>query len=419
MKMKIKTNRIRRLVFGSVEPYERYDQDLSVVIIALIATLFIVNLLAVLNDITGENYSIIMSLLSKIIKIAYALVCISNFNKYVKRLYVWEAFLIMIVCGLFVISRLFVENNYWYIKAVTSFLTMSMPCFLSIIKIKNYDVLMRGLRSVSNVILEITGIVLLIGLRFHVDSYYMGFSNSLTIPIIIEIYYFFKDGGAQRVVLSMIGVMTIFSMGSRTAILCILVYSVMSFMFENNNVRTSKHFVSKKIILISCVVMFAPFSGIFLQYIYSYLTEKGVWARTLWTLIYHYNLKDREGMYGQMLQEITKHPFAFRGITGEVAYVGTTAHNFVLEILMQFGIALGGAALFVIIGYTFMLYTIERRKKYFHIANVMFCVAIPCVLVSGSIWSYPYFWGWLGVMIKNLRLCGHSRQDIMVDSQIR
>lgn len=404
--MNLKIHNIRKLVFcaNPRNVQEKHDQDLSFVFISLVVTVFLTNAFAVVNDLTGGGNQHIVAVLTYTIKGLFVVTYLVNIKLYFQKVYIWEITILIVVFLLFLVSGVLVSDDMWYKTTLVRYVTLCFTAFTPIVKIKDYETLLNGISRISVIILFLSGLILLLGFKMQVSYYYMGFSNALIIPVLSQLYCYFKKGKVFGLVLTLVGVVTIVSLGSRTALLCILIYFMTCLLFGRiENKQESENYNRRKLFIIIFMVITVPFSGVILGNLYIYLTGKGVWARTLWTILNHYMLKDREGIYRGMVEEIMKHPFRFRGITGEALYVGTTAHNFILELLMQMGVLLGGLFLFIIIVYGLELYVCGRKAVYFDLANMLFCASIPMMLVSGSIWTTVCFWPWLFVMIKNSR----------------
>ena len=230
----------------------------------------------------------------------------------------------------------------------------------------------------------------------------MGLANALTLPAVMLLWSAYRSGNVIDFVLAIIDAFVIFVLGSRGALLGIAVFFL--FLLANGCNRKDRRVISILFIalIVVSLVFFKPLLGV-LSAIFQRL---GWTSRTLRMLqqgeiTYH---DGREPMYNNMRAAIQSHPFALRGIGGERQYIGGAyAHNFMYELLLDFGVILGGAAILFILYLAFRtIVEAVARGDSFPVTKLIFLsVSLPVAFVSGTVWDSVYLWCWL--VLCNMR----------------
>lgn len=109
----------------------------------------------------------------------------------------------------------------------------------------------------------------------------------------------------------------------------------------------------------------------------------------------------RDAIYGQVWEGIARHPVLGNGVGGDRLLArgdyyegGTYAHNFVLEVLAQFGYLAGGAILLAVcLVVVRALFRSNGAERAFVLACLAVCVKL---LMSGSYLNEPFFFLLLG-----------------------
>lgn len=138
-------------------------------------------------------------------------------------------------------------------------------------------------------------------------------------------------------------------------------------------------------------------------------------ARTIMTILngnFFSYLSGRERIYPIALDYIAKHPLFGTGFVNDRIYIsrvlgnvavatGSYAHNFFLEIGMQFGLIAGVVIVMALL--TFLINTYRKqnslRRKLFYAA--LCCSAFLPLIVSGSYLTSPMFYALLGYSFTN------------------
>ena len=127
-----------------------------------------------------------------------------------------------------------------------------------------------------------------------------------------------------------------------------------------------------------------------------------IYSRTLYLLLNEQTHDSgRNIIYGAIINEIKHNPFQIRGIAGEYIITnGAYAHNFILELLCDFGVVVGGISIIWIFWHIIQTIFNNFIEKESEVSMIFMATSIPVMFVSGSIWTTTYFWLWIALVIK-------------------
>lgn len=184
--------------------------------------------------------------------------------------------------------------------------------------------------------------------------------------------------------------------GSRGPIVSIIIFCLYDYLQRiqhesDGTKKTVKEIVSVLFLLIA----FLNFSTI-MNWIYTALTNAGINSRTLKLMATEMgHLSGRDDKYSVVIGEIIAHPFRIRGIAGDTLITGGSySHNFILELLCEFGILFGG--IFVLwIGYRAIKDVFFSDYDCCKIPIMLMFSSVPSLLFSSTIWMHCVFWMWV------------------------
>lgn len=268
---------------------------------------------------------------------------------------------------------LFPENQkYLMLEAMKLTLPVVIPSFLCVTCVKDYDTIERILYVVSwfSVIVAMIYAVQLFSGRYIFSKYSISFSFTLLLPTLVLI--------SHKTLLSYIAALFLFVLivflGSRSAAIVIVIYAYIEILFNKKNM------VTVAIVSFVAVVSLPILIGYFEQY--------GVSSRTLSILqseeglVGH--LSHRDEIYDLCISKIQQNPIMGIGLYGDRLFLGgSTSHNVILELLLDFGV-FGGSGVILYLFFYFIhtfLKSSHSRKVYF--MRYFLAVMIP-LMVSGS-----------------------------------
>ena len=385
---------------------KKIEINLLIVFWWMVLGLVIVNVCFVLST---KFSGIKMDIISAINKTILALLILYNiwnvFCKINKHMlyYVMSFVLVILLHWCFGVIQQKDMNDFWDI-CITHLLTI-FPLVVLILGITDFDLLLCGLKKISTVIVFIVVGLLVLDAYFDFSQYSMGLANALILPSNVFCLYFFKEKKARYLLEILICVLCIVQLGSRGALVGILLYVTRCFIRSTFN-------KDKILILcgagILCVLVVCNIYTI-AEFVSTTLIEYGFDSRTIRLLG---NIKDglhmsgRDEIYEVITKEIIRNPFAFRGIGGERALITKAyAHNIFLEVVCDFGIVFGSLFLAIVFGIGIKTITADRRDSYSEICLLFFCNSVPLLFFSGTLWEDLYFWLWIMLELKKVTVC--------------
>ena len=310
--------------------------------------------------------------------------------------------LLFIGCYLFVLlcSGLFNPDNAKYTSSIfTIFLNTVLPAivtiqcskspnsFLSYLRITSYFSLTRILMAPFSTSVAVSGIV----------YRSMGMVYDTIVPWSVILYFAFKDKKIYDIMIAIIVPLLYVTLGTRGAIICIVLIILydMYLMTKNRN-KLVFFFYLMLIVGAFTYLLYAPI----LNYARNILANKGLYTDVI-DKILNYGItygNGRDTIWKKDFEYISQHWLMGGGIGVDRAIFnnsGAYAHNFVIELLMDFGIIFG-TALVIIIVRTVIKYlfnnNIQRQTR--ALISIFMIPGISMLLVSGSIYeSYTVFAG--------------------------
>ena len=372
------------------------EDSLFLLIGFYVFSLVLINVVAYLDTTGTEQVSGQISLISKLI-ILILLACNSSkfISSYSKRFIVFVLFIFVV----FLHAIVFSDLKEAVLAESIKFWVMVFPLVLVLVKIKHFDMLLSVLRKISYLIVMI--FPMLCFFKNNKYSYSMGLANSLVVPTMVLLYYYFVRRQKRDLLFAIIIIAMIFIWGSRGALL-----SVISFVafFYMKNIKQSKY--ARRIyfaaIAFVCVGFLSP---ILLELLDDWFQSLGIQSRTIWVLLHNpVYFSGREDIYISIVEGIIDDPFNIRGIAGERMLAnGAYAHNFILQLFGEFGIVFGMLSSTIIMLFTMVTLKFERVNSERGLKLILFSASVPRMLISGSIWSEPYFWMWFVMCMEGAK----------------
>lgn len=364
---------------------------LSFVVAAMVFLLFITNASFDLESLTGIDYTVI----SRISKAILFLLLLSTVRVILCKL-TWEKVATLAVLLLvFIVNYLIVSDKQLFLSIMIKFCMMTLPIIIVVSCIDDYDMLLSTLIWTSRLI-AVCAFALLLSKTRNWRDYQMGLANSLTLPAVMLLYGAFKSRNVIDFALAIIDSLVIFILGSRGALLGIAAFFILLLAVGCN--RKDRRIIS--LVFIACICIALVFWKPILTWFSTIMEKTGSSSRTLRMLLSGeiFSEHGRAPIYSGIKAELLRNPFVIHGIGGERQFTGDAfAHHLVYELVMDFGLVLGGACV-VWVFYQAFHTVVEavRRSDSFSMAKlVLFSVSFPIAFVSGTIWDSVYLWCWL------------------------
>lgn len=307
---------------------------------------------------------------------------------------------------------IFSENRVYMLNILFPFFFMSLPAFIYTLSIKDLGVFKIMMKKSSYIVFVfglLIGILVFLG-KISVGAYSMSLSYYMLLPTILFLDELMDKFSLKAIIFASVSLLIILALGSRGAILCIVVFVLLKFA-RPNSMRTYKRALGHFSIIGAGVVVLIFFEKILMS-LYSFLQGFGINSRTLILLLReNIYLSGRDQIYEMVIEEIINHPFLGIGLAGDTRIIGSSyVHNFFIEAIGNFGVVLGS---FIGVGIIIIIINSLLAKDTFkyNLTIVWLCLGFVHLMVSSSYLIDMKFWIFLGLII-NMSL-SNSKEKIM------
>lgn len=232
--------------------------------------------------------------------------------------------------------------------------------------------------------------------------YNMSFGYDMIFWVIILFYFFLTEKKILFGLLSLAGLIQVFLWGSRGALVSFLLFVIFYLTFGDR-----KLFTVKKALLITLLSMIflSLLNNNILIKLQSFINSLGINSRTLDSIISGEITNDngREFIQNTVLAFINNSPLVGYGAYSDRYWVGHYSHNIFLELLMTFGIPLGGMLIILfLIMVTFML--IKCKNIHWKSLFIIFLsISMGRLFFSSSFWQESSFWIMLAIFVSYIK----------------
>lgn len=222
-------------------------------------------------------------------------------------------------------------------------------------------------------------------------TYSMSFSYSLLYPLLFHLDAYFNKRKIIYLFLSLYQMTLILLYGSRGAVLCFSVFIIIKIVFAIKSTLKKAALIGFGGILVAFFYMNFEVVG---NSVLRFLAQNGYYSRTLNRFFYGSIMQSsgRDRIWANTMEMITEKPWIGWGVGGDAVYFGGTyPHNIFLEILLNFGIIIGGIICVVIIMYVIhLIFLKESIDK--NLLFIYFCAGfLPLLLSSTYLKDYEFF----------------------------
>lgn len=365
---------------------------LSLVVSMMVLLLFVTNAAADLEPLTKIDYAIV----SKASKIILFVLLVCNVKAILRRMTGEKVLGLLFVAMLFGVSFFISRDRDQIWRLLRQYCLTVLPIAVVISCIDDYQVLLDSLVWVSRII-AVCAVALLLSHNRTWTEYSMGLANALTLPAVMLLYGAYRSYNIVDLLLAGTATLVIFVLGSRGALLGIVIFFPILLVMGCG--RKDRRLISLVCIALICLAL--AFWKPLLTWVGGILNRTGSSSRTLHLLLEGniFKLSRRNELFDYMNAELMARPFAVRGVGGELPFISSFAyaHNLIYELLMDFGVILGGAAVLYILyqaGRT--VWDAARLNNAFGMTKlIFFSVSVPLAMFSGTIWAAVYLWCWL------------------------
>jgi hypothetical protein len=375
----------------------RVDMKISIALMSSFVILTIQFLVLILFNLFGNEGALKIQLVSKAL---VGLVYLFAFPYVMKRSFVNVLIVYSVGIFVFIIQYSFFPFNRSYLNGlVFPVFLMSLPSLIYAMSIRDLTILKIIMRK-SSIVVLITGVIisiLLIAGISSIGSYSMSLSYYMLLPAVYYLNEILNKYHTKYLILFIISALVIISLGSRGAILCIILFIIMRVIGTAPKVTGKKAYWLYGVFSIGIIVGF--FRNSLLMFINNVLLKFGIRSRSVVLFLQGgVYLSGREALYINVIQYLANNPIFGIGIGGDRRLIGSYPHNIILEILANYGLIIG-----VFISLVLLYFLLKAIFNFKSNETIIMWIALGFVplLVSQSYLTEMKFWILLGLLFNS------------------
>lgn len=234
--------------------------------------------------------------------------------------------------------------------------------------------------------------ILLWATLYHMNAtsaYSMSASYALLIPLLVCLSRFFTEKRSCDLVFAVISALMILLFGARGPLLCVTFYVLLQVCFLMKGSVLKYTLLSVGALGIG---VFAFARGWLIRVLTVLMLHFGVYSRTLVQLINGQitSSSGRDHLFSYYLGLIQQKPLTGWGLLGGWLAPSSGPHNMLLELLLAFGMVLGGALCIVAIGLLFRVFFLSRGPLR-ELTAIFAAYSITLYCVAGFVLQTPFF----------------------------
>lgn len=338
----------------------------------------------------------------------------SNIAYYIKFNDILLAFVIMLLS--LITYALNLKSTEYFNDVAVTFVCSSFPMYyvgkLFVYKQIEEDRMLQVLTKVSMVCICA---IIFISLHFgiQVDAEWMSnqYTPYLLLPhLLLIMAVVFERFAPVKFILLLAGTFFLLFLGNRGSVICYLVMLAILITYKISGIKAVKRFaVILAFVTLIIIMIFTDLYNSIFNGLYQYGVSHGMSTRVFLFFLGNFSGVSMDSGRGDILkalfEAIIKNPFGYGLAADRSLASGLYAHNLCVELLVEFGVFIGGAIIiFLIIQ---IIRAFKVAKEYWNICKmffVLFCVGFVKLFISGSYLTDPYFFALLGVAIATNQL---------------
>lgn len=253
-------------------------------------------------------------------------------------------------------------------------------------------------------------VMVVIGLRtgISVDAEWMSdqYAPYLILPhLLLIIASIFKKFNPVKLFVLVVGVLYVLMLGNRGSVICLLTMFLIMLIYQTSTMRLSRRLLI--LVIFSVVIGIMAFTNLYRQLLlglYAYAQSKGLSTR-----VFLFFLGDdssinfdsgRSDILKMLWNKVVENPFGYGLASDRYLGNGLYAHNVFLEIVVDFGLFIGGVIVIVLM-YN-IIRAIIRSKHCWSVRTILYvllCCGFVKLFISGSYLTEPYFFALIGTIV--------------------
>lgn len=295
---------------------------------------------------------------------------------------------------------IFPANRDHIVDLLFPFFFMCLPTFVYTLSIQNFAIFEEAMRK-SSYIVFITGLllgVLIFSRKASVGSYSMSLSYYMLLPALLFLDKLMERFSLKTFIPLILSLLIILSLGSRGAILCILVFIFFKFFSPYFKKSYKKIIIRVALLMIGFIILI--FLDNIIESLYNFLLSFGINSRTLILFLEDgVHLSGRDTIYKNTIAEILKSPLIGIGIAGDRRITDGYAHNFFIEMIGGFGLIIGSIICISIIFLVIKSLLTKDKEKY-DLTIMWLSLGFVHLMVSSSYLIDIKFWILMGLLMN-------------------
>lgn len=380
------------------------DKKISIAVMSSFVVLTFQYLVLIYFNLMDTSTGSIIQLFSKLIVGFFYVLALPTVLKR-NKLFFFSTYLIGVI--LYIFNFLTFAENWEHLSAtIFPFFFTSLPTFIYVYSLKDWNVFMKAMKKTSVVVFFISLFIAILVFLGNSDmgEYSMSLSYYMLLPLVVFLNSLFEKFSVIKIFYIVVSSIIILALGSRGAILCVLIFVILKSLTQIKKLTYFRFFMY---LVLVCVMFFSIFFlDEILQFSYEFLLNNlGIKSRTLQLFqeesLY---LSQRDVMYKSVTNEIAKQPIVGLGIAGDRNFAGGVyVHNILIEVFAHFGMVLGIFLLFMLLFMIlFALKTQDAKRQTMII--IWLCLGLVPLFVSSSYLIEFKFWILMGLVVQSIQI---------------
>ncbi len=375
------------------------DEKISLAILSPFFILSLQYITLVFFNLIGSSYASVFQMIMKaLVGLIYVFVLPTVF----KRNKLILIFTYLCVSFVFLLHyTLFAENRSYMVELIFPLFFMCLPAFIYTLSLRDFGVFWESLKRISYGVFGISlflGLILISKFR-DIGPYSMTLSYYVLLPALVYLDESITKFSVIKFINFIISLLIIISLGSRGAIMCIVVFAILKLLKFRSN-RTFKKLLSTYTLLCMTIVLLLNYKK-FLHFLNEILLRLNIQSRTVSLFLRdEVHLSGRNELFKQTISAIAENPIFGIGIGGDrVILNGIYVHNIFLEILSNYGIVIGGFFIILLL-LVIVKSLVSNNLKNYDLTIFWISFGFVHLIVSGSYLIDIRFWIFIGLLIN-------------------
>lgn len=377
------------------------DEVISIALMAPFIVLSVQYFILIYFNLIDQNSAAFIQLGSKIL---VGLIFLYALPVVLKRSMLKSILIFLTAVLVFILNYvLFPVNQIYLNQIIFPLFFMCIPALIYTLSIRDWSVL-KIIMVKAGYIVFLVGILISSGVFLGIASigpYSMPFSYYMLLPAVMFMDELFNKFSLRSVLFVFISLVIILALGSRGAVLCIIIFILLRLICPGDKLNYRGVFSCLGISLLGLTGYL--FMGNILQFLNTLFLKFGIQSRSIALFLSEgVYLSGRDKIYALITNKIMANPFWGLGLAGDRAVLeGTYAHNFLIEVVSNYGIIFGVLILAIILYFTVKSLATKSTDEY-NMIIIWISLGFVHLMVSSSYLIDLKFWIFSGIVINSL-----------------